>query len=233
MNIQQLPEPEKKMEELRHIIADIPPDSILANQISKAVWDLFLVNKRINIHTAQRLNVRSQGDAVESTIPEDIKGLVVSLAAYYSAQYDLIFECWDELKPSAIKANLLSRNSKPRDALKIILDAGFVTAFKEKVVDIRSIDKQAHAIYDRLTRDIKTNQKSLVGTNMSPRERSKISADWDIELEALDPLLQLLLNISTKNSRKPGVIASATIRLSMALLDYQREQSVYHRRLYK
>lgn len=233
MNIQKLSAPNKRGEELSRIIADIPPDSILANQISKAVWDLFIVNKRINIHTAQRLYAKSQGDEVERTVPEDIRGLVRSLTAYYSAQYDLIFECWDELKPSAIKANLLSRNSKPRDALKIILDAGFVTAFSEKVMDIRSIDKQAHAIYDRLARDIKTNQKSLADTDMAPRERSKVSADWDIELETLDPLLQLLLNISIKNSRKPGVIATATIRLSLALLDYQREQSVYHRRLYK
>ena len=155
-----------------------------------------------------------------------------SLAAYYHAQYDLLFECWEHLKPAAVKDGLLTQTDRPGDALKIILDDGFTQAFANLAKDNRSVGKQARSIHNRANRDIKTNRNNLADVDLNSREISIMSHDWDIEFETLHPLLQLLLNIATNHSKKPGIIATAHKHYSQTLIDYQREQITHHRRLF-
>lgn len=233
-NLRELHHPVKdqKLDELGNMIGDdIPPDSILTEFSIAKVGHQFLVNKRINTYTAHRLRVKARGNEPQSE-PPDIKGLVRSLAAYYHAQYDLLFECWEHLKPAAVRDGLLSQTDRPGDALKIILDDSFYQAFANLAKDNRSLGKQARSIHDRATRDIAANKNNLADADLNSREISIMSHDWDIEFETLHPLLQMLLNIATNQSKKPGVIATAHKHYSQTLIDYQREQITYHRRLF-
>lgn len=230
-NLRELHNPVKyqKLDELGDMIGDdIPPDSILTEFSLSKVGHQFMVNKRINAHTAHRLRVKARGNEPQSE-PADIKGLVRSLAAYYHAQYDLLFECWEHLKPAAVKDGLLSKSDRPGDALKIILDDSFTQAFSNLAKDNRSLGKQARSIHDRATRDITANRSALEGIYLSLREMSTLSRDWDNECKDLPPLLQLLLNIATRHSKQPGVIATATRHFSETIIDLQREQITHHR----
>ena len=230
-NLSELQQPVKdqELDNLGDMIGDdIPPDSILTEFSIAKVGHQFMVNKRINNHTAHRLRVKARGNEPQSE-PTDIKGLVRSLAAYYHAQYDLLFECWEHLKPAAVKDGLLSKSDRPGDALKIILDDSFTQAFANLAKDNRSVGKQARSIHDRATRDITANRSALEGVYLNLREMSTLSRDWDNECKDLPPLLQLLLNIATRHSKQPGVIATATRHFSETIIDLQREQITHHR----
>ena len=222
---------EESVCELSYLISNMPPDSILNDYPYRNVWDQFLVNKRINVYVASRLYAKAQGNSpqIES---EDIVDLVRSLAAYYQAQYNLIFECWDYLKPIAIIDEILTEDSQPRDAMKIILEDGFNKVFNKLSKDNRSLDKQARSIHDRANRDIKDNRNILLNKKLTNRDISMSESDWDVEFETLHPLLQLLMNVSTKHSKKSLVIATAVKHCRQTLIDHQREQVTYHRRLF-
>lgn len=231
--VTQLPIDDANLDNIGAVIDGIPPESILKNTQSLSVWNQFLINKRINFYVAARIYAKARGSGVERDEPEDIKELVRTLAAYYHAQYSLIFECWDYLKPLAISDGLLNSESQPRDALQIILNDVFIKSFAKISKDNRPIGKQARSIHDRVTRDISDNRKNLSQCKLGNREISRMSADWDMELEASHPLLQLLLNIATKQSKKSGVIAGASKTFSQDLILYLDAQKTYHRRLYR
>ena len=229
--ILQMPVGEERAGELVDIIMDMPPESILNENFSPRALYQFWTNKSINAFVASRLYAKALGLSPEKE-PECIKDLVRSLAAHYQAQYELLFECWDYLKPIAVKDGLLNNDSQPKDALKIILNDGFTKAFTSISRDNRSLDKQARSIHDRAKGDIRDNRKVLEKVKLSNREVSRISLDWDIEAETSHPLLQLLLNLSDRHGKKSRVIATAFNHYGQTLVDFQREQITYHRRLF-
>lgn len=227
----QMPIGEERTGELISLIIDLPPESILNEIFSLDAWYHFLTNKNINACVASRLYAKAMGLSPMKE-PEGIKDLVRSLAAHYQAQYDLLFECWDYLKPIAVEDGLLDNNSQPKDALRIILNDGLIKCFTSLFSDKRSPDKQARSIHDKTMRDIRDNRKVLREVKLSNREMSVMSLDWDIEYETHHPLLQLLLNLSDRHGNKSRVIATAFNHYGQTLVDYQREQITYHRRLF-
>lgn len=229
--VSQVPITEKRVGELVELISDMPPDSILTDHPCQNVLDQFLVNKRINVYVAHRLFTKARGDSPQKE-PEDIKFLVRTLTAYYSAYYDLLFECWDYLKPLAISEGILTEESHPRDAFKIILDDVFIKNFISIGKDDRSTHKQARSIHNRVTRDLKDNKNTLENTKLTRREISMLSADWDTEFQTLHPLSQLLFTLADKHKKRSSVIATAQKHFLQTAINRQREQITYHRRLF-
>jgi hypothetical protein len=227
----QVPVTEERDGELIDIISEMPPDSIFTDNPCLHVCNQFIVNKRINVYVAYRLYAKARGDSPQEE-PEDIKLLVRTLTAYYSAYYDLLFECWDYLKPLAISEGILTEESHPRDAFKIILDGVFIKNFISLSNDNRSLDKQARSIHDRITRDMKDNKNTLENTKLTRREISMLYADWDTEFQTLHPLSQLLFTLADKHKKKSSVIATAQKHFLQTTIDRQREQKTYHRRLF-
>lgn len=240
--ILQAPVTEERDGELIDIISEMPPDSIFTDNPCPHVCNQFLVNKRINVYVAYRLYAKAMGDSPQEE-PEDIKLLVRTLTAYYSAYYDLLFECWDYLQPLAISDGILTGDSHPRDAFKIILDDVFIKNFSSLSNDDRPLDKQARSIHSRTDRDIKDNKNTLANLKSDEEETRKIkftnrqismsSSDWDTEFETLHPLSQLLFTLADKHKKKSSVIATAQKHFLQTTIDRQRESITYHRRLFK
>jgi hypothetical protein len=115
-----------KSNEVTKLLLDIPPDSIILNECSRTLMVSFLLEKQKNLFVADRIASKIQGVEPKFKAPQHLDNLVKALTAFHNAQYNLIYECWEDLKKAAIKEHLIPDNAQPKDFCKLMLETYYI-----------------------------------------------------------------------------------------------------------
>ena len=146
----------EKSEELAMIISDVPPNTLVNTLISENAKNSFNWEKYQNFFIAQRIAAKAQGIESFHQVPEEIKGLVVSRAVFFNAQYNLVYECWDVLKVKAKREGLILPDGQPKDFYKLLLDTDYIQSFTELDNDTRTDSQRLDAQHKQISRRLKT-----------------------------------------------------------------------------
>jgi hypothetical protein len=145
----------KRLNEVVQIVSNVPPDSIIQQWCSRTVVESFLSEKQKNFFVADRIASKIEGIEPKYEVPPHLGNLVKALAAFHNAQYNLIYECWDDLKKAAIKQQLIPGNAQPKDFYKLMLEAHYIDAYSKLQNDVSTDKQRLNSQQKQINRDLK------------------------------------------------------------------------------
>jgi hypothetical protein len=149
----------EKTKELVLAIIDIPQISIFQNLQTEKARDSFKTERYENILIAERIYCRGQGIEPRLNVPEDVKDLVRAYSAFYNAEYNLVFECWDKLNIEAKRDNLIPANGQPKDFYKLLLEERSTYSYDLLDADKRDEKTQMNSQQKRIAKTINLYKK--------------------------------------------------------------------------
>jgi hypothetical protein len=243
----------KKANELVVIMLDVPPTSIsdtLQTQNAKNSFDMERIQ---NFHIAHRIDCRAKGVETVYPVPEEMKGLVIARTAYLNAKYNLVYECWYDLKNQAKREGLILEDGQPKDFFKLLLDTQYIEAFTNLDNDQRTSEQQRNSQSQRIATHNNAHKKCLElnselsnpvppsnDPSKSERENKKILAEywkkldrrkedlrrgWMHDYQKLTRPAQLLIDTADRLSKTSAVVATAKDYFLNALKDKLQAES--------
>jgi hypothetical protein len=194
----------KKVDELVVIMSDVPPTSIFDTLQTQNAKISFEMERTQNFHIAHRIVCRAQGIKPVYPVPEEMKGLVISRTAYLNAMYNLVYECWGDLRVIAIKEGLISQGGQPKDFFKLLLDTQYIDIFTSLDNDKRTIKKQLNSQNER----IKTTLEAINrGRELSKKASNLVKPESDPVKTELDNKLVQKAYEKTENDLNKSIAA--------------------------
>ncbi len=198
--------------ELAGIAAKLPPLTLLELCTEWRHTEIFMHGRAIWGAVEARLVAYFTGEEPPK-LRADWEATIRAETCYALAQYKLIFESWNYLKPLAIARRLIEAGDKPKDYMfKMLAEIQTYQLKREilKPIPVRTA-------YDRTTKALSTNKKIVIGEIFDETEWKRLKRNRQ-RREENTPLIALLLEVSTQVSATDPIVRAAQTDFQNALI---------------